>query len=251
MAVNAFLKKAQEIQEDLHTRQEEKAHAAEHDESNWLVSYADMMTLLCGFFIMMFSMSTLDAPKYETVKEAVAHYFGGDYKSPNEDMTRFLTNVVQEAGVEAQAVVTGEPTGVAVTFHSTIFFDTLSANVTAHGLAVLRRMMDAIAERQNMENKQYRIIVEGHTDGRPVLSGPYPSNWELSGARASRVVRLFVERGFDPSKLIAIGYGDTRPRMPERTPAGTFDPQAVAQNRRVVLRILEPNADSIPWDQAR
>src|SRR5688500_4556881 len=100
-----------------------------------------MMTLLCGFFIMMFSMSTLDAPKYESVKEAVSHYFGGDYKSPNQDMTRFLTNVIQETGVDAQAVVTSEPTGVAVTFHSTIFFDTLSASISAHGLAVLRRMM--------------------------------------------------------------------------------------------------------------
>ena len=71
-----------------------------HDESNWLVSYADMMTLLCGFFIMLFSISKLDAPQYESVKQAVATQFGGTYEAPHQELAKFVTQIVQEAGVE-------------------------------------------------------------------------------------------------------------------------------------------------------
>ncbi|MCC7441345.1 MAG: OmpA family protein [Bdellovibrionales bacterium] len=252
MAISSFLKKAQAIQDDLQARKgQEPPKKAADDESNWLVSYADMMTLLCGFFIMMFSMSTLDKRKFEPVRESVAQAFGGDYKSESAETARFVTQLVESNGVEKDVVIYSEPEGVAMVFHSTLFFDTLSANVTEQGRSVLRSIMDALSERQYMEMKKFRIVVEGHTDGRPVLSGPYPTNWELSAARASRVVRLFVERGFDPENLLAIGYGDTRPWVPERLNDGKVDSNATMRNRRVVLRILEPATDTIPWDGAR
>jgi chemotaxis protein MotB len=228
-------------------RPDEPKAPANHDESNWLVSYADMMTLLCGFFIMLFSMAKLDEPQYERVKEAVAKQFGGDYKSPTKELAKFVSQVLQEAGLEKETVVRSDPSGVSIVFQSTVFFDTLSADVRPQGSAVLDKLIQAIGERQKMELKQYKIVVEGHTDSRPIVGGTFPSNWELSGARAARVVRMFLDKGFAPNHLTAIGYGDTYPQFPVRTPSGAWDDEALAKNRRVVLRILEPRVDSIPY----
>ena len=75
------------------------------DESNWLVSYADMMTLLCGFFIMLFSMAKLDVPEYDSFKEAVSKQFGGQYTSPTKEMAKFATEIIQEMGLEKEAIV--------------------------------------------------------------------------------------------------------------------------------------------------
>jgi chemotaxis protein MotB len=143
-----------------------------------------------------------------------------------------------------------DATGVSITFQSTVFFDTLSADVKPEGKVVLDKLIETIATRQQADKKEYRIIVEGHTDSRPILGGTFPTNWELSGARASRVVRMFLDLGFSPQKLAAIGYGETRPEAPSRTPAGEWDEEALSKNRRVVLRILAPEATGVPLAEA-
>ncbi len=254
----AFLKKAKDIHEAHKNRGTHKDSSGgghgggdAHDESNWLISYADMMTLLCGFFIMLFSMAKLDDTKYEKVKEEVSKTFKGQYSEPpSKEVGKFLSQLINEAGVEKDAVVRADPSGVTVTFQSTVFFDTLSADVRPQGRIVLSRLIEAIASRQQKDHKEYRIVVEGHTDSRPILSGSFPSNWELSGARASRVVRMFSERGFAPTLLTSIGYGDARPVAVSRKPTGEWDEDALAKNRRVVLRILEPTVDGIPFPES-
>src|SRR6185437_4752439 len=131
MAVNRFLKVAQKIQaEALEEKVARPAPTKEHDDTNWLVSYADMMTLLCVFFIMLFSVSTLNKPAFDKVKQAVAKDFHGQYQSPTQDLAKFVTNVIQEAGIEKQATVKSDVLGVSVAFQSAIFFDTLSAEVS-------------------------------------------------------------------------------------------------------------------------
>ncbi len=250
MSLDRFLKKAKAIEEANVKRKEEKKHAPEaHDESNWLVSYADMMTLLCGFFIMMFSMSSLDQPKFEAIKESVAHQFGGKYESPTKELAKFVSQILQEAGVDKNAVVKSDPLGVSVVFQSAVFFDTLSSEVRNEGSVILSKLIAGIQTKQAELKKKYRIVIEGHTDGRPIVAGIYPSNWELSAARAARVVRMFLGGGFSPKDLVAIGYADTHPEAPDRTPAGIWDEEGLAKNRRVVVRILEPNVDSIPTPQ--
>lgn len=222
-----------------------------HDETNWLVSYADMMTLLCGFFIMMFALSTIDQTKFEAAKKEISTQFKGKYEKPKvEELAQFITKVVNDAQLGQLAHIKTDATGVSVTFQSTVFFDTLSADVKPEGKSVLDKLIATIAERQFADKKEYRIIVEGHTDSRPILGGTFPSNWELSGARASRVVRMFLDLGFTPSKLAAIGYADTRPEAPSRTPAGEWDEEALSKNRRVVLRILAPETTSVPLAEA-
>jgi chemotaxis protein MotB len=221
----------------------------EGDEEGWLVSYADMMTLLCGFFIMMFSMAKMDEGKYEKVKESVAKQFGGEYRSPNQETAKYISQILQEMGLDKEMVVKSDPSGIAVAFESTLFFETLGSDIRSEGKAVLEKLIEAVTKRQDLELKRYKIVVEGHTDSRPIVSGVYPSNWELSSARASGVIRLFLDKGFSANHLTAIGYADTHPQMPERTLTGELDEKALAKNRRVVIRILEPKVDAIPMPE--
>ena len=240
MSVKKFLRKTEEINDELYRRSNDDGPmlVPESDESNWLVSYADMMTLLCGFFIMLFSMAKLDQPEFEKVKEAVAKQFGGDYKSTQQEFARFLGQIIQETGIEKQAALRTDASGVSIVFQS-------SSEIKPEGNAILAKLIDGVTTRQVLENKKFKIVVEGHTDSRPITSGIYPSNWELSGARAARVIRLFLNRGFSPDHLAAIGYADTRP---ESLKAGqNFDEAELAKNRRVVIRILDAGADAIPF----
>lgn len=221
-----------------------------HDESNWLVSYADMMTLLCGFFIMLFSMAKLDEPQYERVREALSKQFGGEFHSPAQEGARFMTQFIEIEGLNKEAEVRAEAVGLSIVFRSRVFFDSLSAELRPEGLEILNKLIGAIHKREEMEQTKFRIVIEGHTDGRPVTGGVFPSNWELSGARASRVVRSFLEKGFRSGDMISIGYGDTRPEFSERNDVGEWNDEALSKNRRVVIRILKKDATMIPMPQA-
>jgi chemotaxis protein MotB len=251
MPTKKFLKAAQELEAQAKLRPVEAPKPqASHDESNWLVSYADMMTLLCGFFVMLFSMANMDQQKYQKAAEAISQQFGGEYHAPADpvdETKKFVTQVLQEQGVDKETTVRTSPSGVALVFHSTLFFDTLSADIKPQGQEVMLKLIQSVKSMQDKSNKKYKIVVEGHTDNRPITAGPFPSNWELSGARASRVVRMFLENGFAADHLTAIGYGETRPEFPSRFPNGTWNEESLAKNRRVVLRILEPHIDSIPY----
>ncbi len=252
MPSKGFLKKLKTTAEESQSRRvEEKSLSSQsHDDSNWLISYADMMTLLCGFFIMLFSMSKLDAPQYDGFKEALAKQFGGEYRVPSRETARFITQVLEEAGLAKEALVRSDYTGVAITFSSTVFFDTLSSEVTPRGKEILKKLIENVSRREEVENKKYKIVVEGHSDSRPILSGPYASNWELSAARSARVVRLFLENHYQSENLTAIAYADTHPVAAARKPSGDFDETALAKNRRVVIRILEPKVDAIPFPES-
>lgn len=218
-----------------------------HDESNWLMSYADIMTLLCGFFIMLFSFAKIDAEKYEKVRESVSKQFGGDFKSAHAEYARFLHQIIEKNGLENEASVRFGPEGVSLVFQSTTFFETLSSEISDEGQKTLAPFIREIIRIQTAEAKHFKVAIEGHTDSRKILSGPFPSNWELSSARAARVVRAFIDQDFDPKRLVAIGYADTRPEAestndPSRDLAS--DESIHEKNRRVVIRIFDDSVDS-------
>lgn len=242
-------RKIEDEEEENPHHEDDKPEIPHEDEGNWLVSYADMMTLLCGFFIMLFSMAKLDTPKYDSFKQEVVKSFGGTYVSPTKELESATTEVIQELGIKKQAIISSDSQGIQIVFESTVFFDTLSSDVTSQGKQILNKVVESIYERQKKNGKTYHIAVEGHTDSRPIVGGPYPSNWELSAARASRVVRMFLDKGFSPGHLTALAYADTHPLLPARTASGTWDENALAKNRRVVLRILEPGVDGIPFPE--
>jgi chemotaxis protein MotB len=246
MAVIRKLEKPQETN-TLYIIDKKKTNE-EHSDANWIISYADMMTLLCIFFIMLFSMSKLNVPEFESAKKEVAEHFGTKYESPTEDLGKFINMVLVEAGVQKQVTMTSDGTAVAIAFHSTMFFDTLSAEISPAGQDIVDKIASKLAEFQQKKNKQYKIVVEGHTDDQPILGGPFPTNWELSSARASRVVRMFINKGFDPKVMLPIGLADTQPvEASTRNPDGSWNQESLAKNRRVVMKILLPETDSIPF----
>lgn len=225
----------------------EKKKGYDHDESNWLISYADMMTLLAIFYIMLFSMSKMNTPDFEKMKKEVSTAMGGKYVSPTEDVGKFINNVLVEAGVQKDATMTSDGVGVSIAFHSTLFFDSMSAEISPAGKEILQKIISGIALKQKESGKPYKIVVEGHTDSQPILSGPFPSNWELSSGRATRVIRMFLDQPFSSENLLAIGYADTQPVAESRNQDGSWNQENLAKNRRVILRVLMPDVDSIPW----
>lgn len=252
MGLSRFLKRAKEIQDDVHARRlrnDDSHDSPTHDESNWLIAYADMMTLLCAFFIMMFSMSKLNAPEYEKVRKEVSEALGGDYQAPTHELAQYMTQVVQAQGIAPDTKISSDSTSVTLVFRSTLFFDSLSAYIKEDGRKALSQLIQSLKSYSQSDPKQFKIVVEGHTDSQPILSGNYASNWELSGARAAQVIRMFIDDGFLAEKMLAIGFGDTRPVAPNRSPSGEWNTEALAANRRVVIRILHPQTESIPWQE--
>jgi len=234
-------------QNTLYIIDKKKGHE-EHSDSNWIISYADMMTLLCIFFIMLYSMANkADTPMFEKMKKEVAEHFGTKYEAPTAELGKFVNNVLIETGVQKDAMMSNDGLTVSVAFHSTMFFDSLSAEISPAGKEIIEKIATRLYDYQLKNGKKYKIVIEGHTDSQPVMGGTFPSNWELSSARATRVVRLFLDKKFDPQNLLAIGYADTQPVAPSRNADGTWNIENLAKNRRVVLRVLMPEADNVPW----
>ncbi len=119
--------------------------------------------------------------------------------------------------------------GLRLELAESILFAAGSADLGNEGTAVLRRVAGTL------RTSGGRVVVEGHTDDRPIgggLTRRYPTNWELAGARAARVVRLFADEGIDPARLEASSHADTRPVASNATPEGR------ARNRRIEIRLV-------------
>jgi chemotaxis protein MotB len=125
-------------------------------------------------------------------------------------------------------------------FSSAAFFASGSATLSDAGQSILAGLLGRL---QSSEFAQYRITVEGHTDDEPIGSPQFPSNWELSSARAAAVVRFFVEHRIPAQRLRAAGYADTRPLAPNRDAAGDSLPENQAKNRRVVIELEKIDRD--------
>ena len=119
---------------------DKKKHQEEHSDGNWIISYADMMTLLCIFFIMLFSMSKVNTPEFEAMKKQMAEHFGTKYESPTEDLGKFVNNVLIETGVAKDTMMSSDGMSVSVAFHSTMFFDSMSAEISPAELVRSRKI---------------------------------------------------------------------------------------------------------------
>lgn len=214
------------------------------DDSNWLVSYADMMTLLFGFFVILSAMSTPDSKKYEQLKQATSEAMGGTYQKPFEELSDSVKDVLKKIALENEVSVTETDEGVTITSKGTLFFDSGSSELTPTAHSLVSNLTAVIAKNA----KGFRIVVEGHTDDVPMKSIYFPSNWELSSARAGTVVRLLESNGIPRADLRPVGLGDTEPVVPNRTPSGEPIPENQAENRRIVIKlqkILVKNKEDI------
>jgi len=247
-------------------RKRHEEHEEHHDE-RWLITYADMITLLMAFFIMLFAMSQIDLAKFKAFQAGVASHFdkpakvlkggtgvllgnGGEAEAERQvaellsdkakldqavernrrDLASAKARIEKELtarGLRERARFSIEQRGLVVTIVSDeVLFDLGSAELRPVGAQVLGVVAATVARMPN------RVLVEGHTDNRPI-SGRYPSNWELSTARASAVVRyLSTRHRIRPARLSAAGYADQHPAAPNDTE------QNRQRNRRVEIVLV-------------
>ncbi len=211
----------------------------EEGEGLWLVSYADMMTLLVGFFVMLMSYAKIDYKKYEQLKKETTKMFGGRYRDPYENLANQLQEKVKDMGLKDQVAFNQTERGVEISFKGGLFFDSGSVTLRDEAEKLLENLMPVIRK----QAAGFAIVVEGHTDDQPISGGVLASNWELSSVRACTVTRLFEQQHFDRTRLKAIGWADTRPLLPNEDAKGQPLDANRAANRRVVIKILRDFED--------
>jgi chemotaxis protein MotB len=228
----------------------------------WLISYADFITLLFAFFVVMYAISVVNEGKYRVFSIALGDAFGGRatpaatnaeqaqaFALPNiaarrraealrrekerlttlaKDLSSTLAPLVKEGKVR----VTQNSRGVSVEINASVLFDPGDATLTAESKEALRAVAVLL------KDDPHAVQVEGHTDTTPIRNALFPSNWELSAVRASSVVRLFIDSGVDPARLTAVGHGANIAVAPNDNPEGR------ARNRRVAVTILSALPDT-------
>ena len=209
------------------------------DDTIWLTSYADLMTLIACFFILLVAFANFDPESFSAKSTEMAKHFSGDkpVEAVEQDpMTKLLEKLQDDTSLKENASLKMEMDGIVINFSGSALFESGKADLRAEVKDALDIMIDLVQE----GSPDARIVVEGHTDLSPLInSSKYRNNWELSGARSARVVERFEEFGFNPSNLVAVGYGSTRPLKPNHDENGQAILDNMKENRRVVIKILK------------
>ena len=208
----------------------------EGDSEDWLITYADAITLLMAFFVMMFSISEVSQDKYEEVAGGILSEMSGKQASVAQPFKTILSQQMENRE-EGEGKMDAEATrrGMTFNFDSKDIFKSGSAELIRSAVPKLDRAAQMITL---LGIQNYQVDVEGHTDDVPLSGkGRYPTNWELSASRATNVVKFLISRGVDPTRLRAIGYADTKPREPNRDANGRPIRENQAKNRRVTIRV--------------
>ncbi|MCA0972777.1 flagellar motor protein MotB [Halobacillus litoralis] len=243
----------------------------------WMTTYADMVTLILVFFVLLFSISQINLVKFDAIAESFRNRMIFDfYPSPIESENPTEATKVQENGETTNEFEepTEDPGNIAENdtaareaaedleelkqevdqyLENNQLNDIISANQTERGIVLVleEQLLFETSEAEILDqakpflskvgtllmNIPNFIKVEGHTDNRQISTFRYPSNWELSGARASSVIRYLVNntQGLAPSRFTAVAYGETRPVVPNDSPENW------SKNRRVEIVILKPD----------
>lgn len=221
-----------------------KKHKTEHHdevhegEGPWIVSYADMMTLLFCFFVIMNSFANFDPVTVAKKSASVAEHFAKDQIAAEGEAIANLGSQIGEhpnlKGLVSSQLKDGT---LEVVFSSALMFPPGEIDIQKDFMKNIDIMIGLIKNK----NPDYRIIIEGHTDSSP-LSGvnKFRSNWELSSARAASVVERFIFYGFRPNQLVSVGFGNSRPIAEEVDKNGQIIQENKALNRRVVIKVLKP-----------
>ncbi len=206
---------------------------------DWLVTYADAITLLMAFFVMLVSFSRIDLPMFEEVQAGIAEKIGGvtDAQTPIFTLEAAMNEIFSEISpFPPDAIKVGfDDEGLVIDFAAGYFFNPGTAELAPGASDLL------LAVRKQLEEAPYdvfKVDVEGHSSNRPPPGGSFfPSNWEMSASQAARVVRELISFGFNPEWLTATGYADTKPKLPNLDVARNPVPANQAQNERISLRL--------------
>ncbi|WP_034765703.1 flagellar motor protein MotS [Rossellomorea vietnamensis] len=219
----------------------------------WMVTFSDLITLILVFFILLFSMSQIDIVKFRTIADSfqqrqILEFYpsvipfdqpsaepevkSGEGREAEQDLNSLLADIqsyLNENKLTDVVVATRSERGVVLVLQEQALFASGEATVLPDAYPFLDKVGVLLSEIPNF------VKVEGHTDNRPINTYRFPSNWELSSARASSVVRyLITTEDLDPKRFIAVGYGDTRPVAPNDKV------ENLQKNRRVEVIITDP-----------
>lgn len=202
---------------------------------DWLLSYADMITLLMAFFIVLLSMSKIDTAKYEEVQAGMAKDVGNrEVTKPLQDLKSELLGEVVGAGVEDSVDVGKDDRGIVLNLASGAMFKPGSAEIRPEILPLAKEIAGTLGQKRFLN---YQVEIQGHTDDTPVRTQQFPSNWDLSAARALASLKLLSELGISQSRMKISAMADTAPRVPNRSESGKAYPENQAINRRIEIHI--------------
>lgn len=204
----------------------------EENVDSWLMSYADMITLLLCFFIIFVSVSEPKKERLSAITEGMAGKFGTvDLATPFQGVFRSLQAVIETHQILKDVAIEKGEKHLVMELSSLSFYKDKSAEFDEKMLPVLEELCNTL---KSIEFMDYRITVEGHTNDVPISTPFYPSNWELSTARAAHMVRFFIDHGIKPHRISAVGFADTRPKVPNLDIHGN----AIIENRKLNERVI-------------
>lgn len=246
-------------------KQRNDEHTDNHE--RWLVSYADFITLLFAFFVVMYAVSSINEGKYQVLSYSLVSAFKNSNQAgliplqsqqidssqmdtsiklidetslhkveKQENMKSMAKNILvalEPLVKDGQVRVTQSSLGISVEINASVLFSPGQAKLAENSSLTLQAVAHVI------KGHEHEIHVEGHTDNVPIHTESFLSNWELSTARASSVIRLFIENGVEAPRLTAIGYAENRPIETNETPEGR------KRNRRVTIMILSNDPDKV------
>lgn len=234
---------------------------SEDESGNWILTFADLMTLLLTFFVLLYSFSKTDVAKFNAIVKSLRITLVGPYETQssssqilnqdiltmqaqnvqtlndllNKELNAILTRVnkfIYEQSLQSKIKAFIDHRGVVIKVSDDVFFESGEADLNPRSKTLLEYLTDLIRQ------YPYPLRVEGHTDNRPIHTDKFPSNWELSTMRATTVVRYFIDQGLDPRLFSAEGFAEYRPVASNGVASGR------AKNRRVEIiykkdRIME------------
>lgn len=233
-------------------RRKDDLHRGDQGVDDWLMTYADMITLLLCFFAVFIAIAVPDEQKFEEAKKKVVEQFAGansdhlkgvhslpptelDTPPSSDTLFKALPSIVDRFDDPSRDVEVEKGDRITtIEMNSAPFFAVGAAALSEEGVSILGDLLPSL---MSEEYKDYTISVEGYTDDVPISTAQFPSNWELSAARAASVVRSLIDLGVPAERLRAVGFGETSPKLPNRDAGGEPIPENMAKNRRVVIRL--------------
>lgn len=222
------------------------------NQERWLLTYADLITLLMIFFVLMYTISNVNSKKFAQLSASMSQallgqnsgHFIGESQGPTpindtfakknkaelESMKKAqneIEKLVKDQGLAGKVEVSQMDRGLVISLKEALLFNSGSADITPNAKDIVVKVGKILVRMSN------QIRIEGHTDNLPIHNQIYPSNWELSTTRATNVVKLLINQvGFSPQNLSATGYGEYRPIVSNNTNLNR------ATNRRVDIVVL-------------
>jgi chemotaxis protein MotB len=217
-------------------RQQNSSFDDAEEDQEWLLTYSDMITLLLAFFAMLIAVSQTDIALWEQMKQGMRSDVAGKEKveTPLAEIKLDLDSLLVEERNQGLVGVILDKDGIKLSFNSSSLYNSGEAILLPSGERIINKVTQAL---NLLDYYQFRVDVEGHTDNVPINTPRFPSNWELSVARASEVVKFFIREGIEGDRLKASGYADTKPVLPHVDEFGRDIVENRAANRRILIRI--------------